>query len=446
MHDRCLHLWYARLMKRRAWVLVFAMAAMTACDSGGRGGRNNDGGGGNPDLAPACTNLKCQQVACSNGSTTSLSGTVYAPTPPTMGQADPLYNALVYIPNADLEPFTKGVSCDQCGAVASGDPITIALTGSDGTFKLTNVPAGDNIPFVIQVGRWRRKVVIPHVAACQDTALPADSTRLPRNQSEGDIPLFAVTTSYYDPTQCILRKIGIDDSEFTAPTGGGRVHLYQGGGMSLAGTTLPDGSTLWGDATTPSKLMDYDIVALPCLSHPTDTQGRQNVFDYANAGGRVYITDLSVDAISSGPTPWPSLANWTNSYIGTTTGTIDTSFPKGVALADWMQQVGATTTRGSVALDDVYYRFTSTTQQRWLYDATDPLVFSFNTPQGVADNMQCGRVIYASFHVATPASGTFPSSCDTLGLTPQEKILEFMLFDLAACVQDDGSTPTPPLL
>jgi hypothetical protein len=29
-------------------------------------------------------------------------------------------------------------------------------------------------------------------------------------------------------------------------------------------------------------------------------------------------------------------------------------------------------------------------------------------------------------------------------LTPQERVLEFMLFDLAACVQTDGSTPQPP--
>jgi hypothetical protein len=425
-------------------------------NGGGDAALPDDGGGGpDPDAAPifggngdgstgTCVNLECRQVTCPNGGTTSLSGTVYAPTPTQFGKADPIYNAIVYVPNADLKPFPKGVSCDKCGAVTSGSPIAVALSGSDGKFKITNVPTGDNVPLVFQVGRWRRKVVVPHVAECQDTPLDAESTRLPRDHTEGDIPLMAITTSYYDPTQCIMRKIGVADSEFTAPTGTGRIHLYQGGGMNLKNATLPQGNTLWGDATNPSKLKDYDIVALPCLSHPSDMTGRTNIVDYTSSGGRVYITDLSVDVMSAGPAPWPSVASWTSGFIGTTTGTVDQTFPKGQALADWLQAIGATTSKGVIALDEVYSRFTATTQQRWLYNPTNPLIFSYNTPLGADAGDQCGRAIYASFHVATPTSGTFPDSCDTQPLTPQEKVLEFMLFDLAACVQTDGSVPQPP--
>jgi hypothetical protein len=29
-------------------------------------------------------------------------------------------------------------------------------------------------------------------------------------------------------------------------------------------------------------------------------------------------------------------------------------------------------------------------------------------------------------------------------LTPQEKVIEFMLFDLASCVQDERQAPVPP--
>jgi hypothetical protein len=401
-------------------------------------------GGGGDASSTACVKLQCQQVACPSGGTTSLSGTVYAPTPAQFGKADPIYNAIVYIPNADLQPFPKGVTCDKCGAVTSGSPITVALTNSDGTFKLTNVPVGDNIPFVVQVGRWRRKVVIPHVAQCQDTPLDAESTRLPRTQAEGDIPLMAITTSVFDPTQCIMRKIGVADSEFTDPSGSGRIHLYKGGGMDLNGATLPSGDALWGDGKTPSFLKNYDIVAFPCESSPQTMAGRQNVVDYTNSGGRAYITDLSVDILSQGPPPWPSVASWTDDSIGNTTGTIDQTFPKGKALADWLQAAGATTTKGSIPLEDVYYRFTATTQQRWLYDPSNPLIFSFNTPLGADAGDQCGRAIYASFHVATPQGGTFPDSCETTPLTPQEKVLEFLLFDLAACVQTDGSVPQPP--
>jgi hypothetical protein len=457
-------------MKVRVWVFLGISASLAAVavacstSSPGSGFDNNagddgsaadDGGGGpDPDAGPvfnnsdapsqACVNLQCRQVTCPGGGTTSVSGTVFAPTPSQFGKPDPIYNAIVYIPNADLQPFPKGVTCDKCGAVTSGSPIAVALTASDGTFKMTNVPVGDNVPFVIQVGRWRRKVVIPHVAQCADTPLDAETTRLPRDQSEGDIPLMAITTSYYDPTQCIMRKIGVAEKEFTAPTGTGRIHLYQGGGMSLTGATIPNGNVLWGDATNPSKLKDYDIVAFPCLSHPADAVGRQNVVDYTSSGGRANITDLSVDIMSAGPNPWPTVASWTNGYIGATTATVDQTFPKGQALADWLQAAGATKTKGSIALDEVYYRFTQTTQQRWLYDPTNPLIFSFNTPVTADAGDQCGRAIYASFHVATPKAGAFPGSCDTAPLTPQEKVLEFMLFDLAACVQNDGSVPQPP--
>jgi hypothetical protein len=64
---------------------------------------------------------------------------VYAPTPSQFGKPDPIYNAIVYVPNGDLQPFPKGATCDQCGAVASGDPIAVALSASDGKFEIDNV-------------------------------------------------------------------------------------------------------------------------------------------------------------------------------------------------------------------------------------------------------------------------------------------------------------------
>jgi hypothetical protein len=187
---------------------------------------------GKPDgpPQPACEGLQCKIVDCGSGPKTTLSGTVFAP-----NKLDPLYNVILYVPNGDLQPFPSGVTCDKCGAITSGSPIVTALSGSDGKFTLENVPAGDNIPIVMQVGRWRRKVVIPHVTQCTDNALDAEQTRLPRNKTEGDIPLIALATSPYDPEECILRKIGIDDSEFTVPTDTGRVHIYKG-----AGATPPD--------------------------------------------------------------------------------------------------------------------------------------------------------------------------------------------------------------
>ncbi len=393
---------------------------------------------GNP--GKECKNLQCKQVTCASGKTTALTGTVFNP-----GKSDPLYNVVVFVPNAKPAPFKPGVSCEKCGVV-SGEPIAATLSGADGKFRLENAPAGENIPLVIQIGRWRRQVIVPKVEPCVDNALDGELTRLPKNQKEGDIPLTAIVTSTYDPTECILRKIGIDDSEFTLMLGGGRIHIFRGNGTTL-GTETPPGDVLWN---TVDRLKTYDLVAFPCASVASGVdaaKAKQNVVDYANAGGRVFATDLSypwVDA--SAPAPWNNTAVWGS---GSTSNpfSIETSFPKGKALADWLKNIGATPTHGSINLTGTFARSTAVNPptQAWITNSSTVQHFTFNTPVGAADAMQCGRVVYSSFHVASGGgAGTFPGSCNSTPLTPQEKVLEFMLFDLASCVNPDKETPKPP--
>lgn len=168
----------------------------------------------------SCTGLCQQQVSCPAGQTTSISGVVYAP-----NGIDPLPNVTVYIPNAPVDAFTAGVSCPVPGTIPSGSPLVGTTTGVDGKFTIANAPVGSNIPLVIVAGRWRRQVVVPGTAACADTAF---STRMPKNQTEGDIPKIAVATGSVDEVECVLRKVGIDDTEFTNPSGTGRINLYSG--------------------------------------------------------------------------------------------------------------------------------------------------------------------------------------------------------------------------
>ncbi len=369
--------------------------------------------------------------------TTTVSGTVWNP-----AQTDPLYNVVVYVPSTDLEPFKPGVSCDKCGAV-SGTPVTATLSGADGKFKLENVPAGTNVPLVVQVGKWRRRVVVPKVTACENNELPGELTRLPRNQREGDIPLTAIVTSTYDPTECVLRKIGIDESEFTLMLGGGRIHLFRGTGQNL-GPDTPSGDVLY---SRPDRLKNYDLVAFPCASFTIDSAYKQNVVDYANIGGRVFVTDMSSGWVdTSAPAEWSGVAEWKDG-APENPFRIATDFPKGKALADWLQAIGATPTYAQLDLSGAYARVSAVNApaRGWINNSTSIQQFSFNTPVGAKDDAQCGRVVYSSFHVALPGGNDkFPSGCSPKPLTPQEKVLEFILFDLASCIQIDTEVPKPP--
>ena len=72
---------------------------------------------------------------------------------------------------------------------------------------------------------------------------------------------------------------------------------------------------------------------------------------------------------------------------------------------------------------------------------------SFNTPYNAGDDAICGRVAYSGFHVTATDNNDsgdfFPGVCSNGVLTAQEKVLVFMLFDLATCVSS-GDPPTPP--
>src|SRR5262249_53408365 len=69
------------------------------------------------------------------------------------------------------------------------------------------------------------------------------------------------------------------------------------------------------------------------------------------------------------------------------------------------------------------------------------LHYTFDTPVGATT--QCGHAIYSDFHVtdsSTNPGQVFPVECNGSPLTAQEKVLEYMIWDLASCV---GPPPAP---
>jgi hypothetical protein len=461
----------------------------TAAGTNGTGGaRGTVGGtGGDPrgtvgldgGTVGGCKNLQCQQTsctqgdcvqhACANGEKTTVSGKIYDPA----GKV-PLYNVIVYVPNAALAEFTEGVSCQKCAGTASGSPVVSALTDSSGHFVLDNVPVGPNIPLVIQVGKWRRQVAIPNVTACADTPFTdVNLARLPRNKTEGHLPQIALSTGHSDALDCLLRKIGISDSEFTNDAGAGRVHMFvggdgktgdQGSAKLTSGEVFADAyQTLFADYT---KMLRYDVLILQCEGEQLEASKTRapnslNMKKYADNGGRIFAEHLHFPWFRKGPVPWPATATWigVGTDLNTVTGAVDTSFPKGMSFADWLIAVGASTTRGQIPLMMAQHSVDAPLPvgtQRWIYTDTPTAsvqYMTFNTPVEETTDNQCGRAVFTDLHVGV-GSGTshpdvaFPMGCTapTLDMSPQEKALEFMLFDLSSCVLPDMVAPVPPTI
>ncbi|MFO0572498.1 MAG: hypothetical protein U1A78_00725 [Polyangia bacterium] len=435
------------------------------------------GGGGTANVC-GTPNAMCMTTLCMNqktcpvaGQTTTLTGTVTAPghdDTAAWGTPDPIPGAFVFVPNATVQAFTPGVSCDQCGADVTGSPLVSATSGVDGKFTLSNVPCGIDVPVVIQLGRWRRQIVVPKVACCTNTALTNAQTHLPRNKTEGDIPKIAIVTGSADPMECILPKIGIDTSEFTDPNGTGRINFFQastaGAGATIS-TNTPKDTALWGSLDTMKK---YDLIIIDCEGAAYDKSAYyNNLISYTAAGGRIYTSHFGYAFLhgrnQSAPpalnTAWDKTATW-NVNQGNPpnqTATIDQGFPKGITFAKWLNAV-AGGTLGTVQVNTVRHDFDAVIapSQRWVYGTDNgkangkviPLHYTFNTPVGAMPANQCGRVMFSDFHVNTGATGTgtFPGECKLgtgVKMAAQEKVLEFMLFDLTSCLKADIPMCTP---
>ena len=349
----------------------------------------------------------------------------------------------------------------------------------------TDVPAGTNIPLVVQVGKWQRKITLPTVTACQDNPIPDKTLRLPKDSTEGHIPKIALTTGASDAMECLFRKIGIADTEFTTTDGTGRINLIGGGAGMTVGTSsfaaMPSsgsqnftlvhpaaGGADWWDNV--ENLKKYDIVMHSCEGSagqypnngspdPTSTksmQARMALQQYADLGGRVFASHWHAYWFERGTPDFMSVATFLTPHgrglPNPTDTTIDQTFDKGAALAQWMMNVGGSMMLGTVPIaqdasaTEVAMATGAPVSQRWIYAPTqnNTVVFlSATTPipnTAMPKPNACGRVVLSDLHVSAGGAGSdspnmpFPSGCTTTTLSPREKVLEFMMFDIASCV------------
>jgi len=454
-----------------------------AASEGGPDGGSDGGPDAKGDAGP-CTNLQCQVNACGgdagDAGTTTLTGTVFDP-----GGHNPLYNVVVYVPNApggalDAIPLGVDSSSCSCASLYSGDPIAVAVTDTAGNFVLANVPDGTNIPLVVQVGKWRKEILVPSIAPCTPNSV--GKLTLPRNLSDGlypSMPNIAVSTGAADAVECMLTRVGIDEAMFTGSASGPGVHIFQGTGGNAAAGSTSSLATLWDSQ---ADLMRYDIVMLSCegtMTGGVTSTTAGYLAPYLNAGGRVYAEHYHyaffTDYSTSPGIPFPQFANvasWNNvgaasndaPYLNPISAVVEGTlpdggpFPEGLAFKTWLGNVGALDA-GELVVPVVNARQNAVVgatnaSTPWLQ--TDPTVtppgtqyFSWDMPLGGAQH--CGRVAYTDMHVAGSAadyttSMVVPTGCDSASaLAQDEDAIEFIFFDLASCLTVPGATPVSPI-
>jgi hypothetical protein len=380
---------------------------------------------------------------------TTISGTVYDPR--TTSASLPLPNVLVYATTNPVAALVSGVQCLTYQSPTG--VVSYAYSDVQGNFTLTNIPENAAYTIVIQAGKWRRQFPNIEVAAAPVTGL---ALHMPSNHTQGDIPMIAVVTGSVDGVECVLRDMGIADTEFTddnqTVNPGGHIHLYTGGhgpGAEINSST-PVETTLTENSAT---LNGYDMVMFPCQggSISQNSTALNNLLSYADTGGRLFTTHFSYDYIdpnSPYDSPFPPVANWTTDaeqQINSGVGTVATNFSDGATLAQWLQNAGATD-QGSANEIEISTLRTDVSSvipptQSWLtYNSgSNPVMqMTFNTPVGAPANNQCGRVMYNDYHVISasiPAGTVYPNECHETGMSAQEQMLEYALFDLSTFVQ-----------
>ena len=379
----------------------------------------------------------------------------------------------------------KGVSCDQCNGTATGSPIASALTDATGHFVLDNAPVGsehpagdpdrqvaaagldpdgDRVPG--QPGRRRRPFAAAPAANQTEGHLPQDRAhdralrraRVPAAQDRRSPTASSPPTRATAACTCSSAAIG----------GSPARRRRQLSARRRAVRRLPSPMTLWSQLCQAAELRHPD----PAVRGVRSTRRRQDAVprqhpalrrqrrpDLRRASALVLDRARAATLASDRGLHRRSAPTFRRRF----TSNIDTSFPKGLALADWLWR-SARRPHDGRAPDQSH-------RQRALGRArrSPPSRSDGSTPTASADSAR-PRSVHDLQHTSRGAGGqpvrprgvhrsarrsaaaawtSHPEHAvpDWLlhdsDLSAQEKALEFMFFDLSSCVQPESVPPTP---
>ncbi len=426
---------------------LLALASLAACggDSfvGGDAPVGVDDSGVTPGLEN--NNITPGRPSCP-GQEVTVTGTVLAP-----NQTDPVPGATVFIPSQVPELFPPAVTCEVCATMAGTSSWWTTTSAYNGQFTLKAVCPGKR-PLVLQNGRFRRLVYID-VPAGGSLQVPADKTRLPKRSQEFEladaVPKIAVGTGDFDKMECVLRRIGLDDKS---------IELYENAD-NKSPTALPTFQSLVNDV---NKMKTYNIIFLNCTNNTFEAElkkaaVRANIADYIQSGGRFYVTDWSYDWIEQVPElspfidfepgPWGTAPEAANAAALGANGLQVQAALKVPELAQWLGQFPGTVQNNTALIQHfvggwVMMHAVSKDTKLWVegpvksddgkVSGVRPLTVTFNFKN-------CGKILYTSYHTEGREGELFPTAfpqyCGSSAISPQDRILEYLIFDIANCVK-----------
>jgi len=242
------------------------------------------------------------------------------------------------------------------------------------------------------------------------------ATTLPtqRDSANGDdVPAMAVVQGSYDQIEQSLTALGLSPSAVTLQANA-RAFLQDANAMS-----------------------QFDIIFIPCGSEPEvsiDPTVHKNLRDFAEAGGRVYVTDWHYDFVHQ---TWPGYVTFEDQSATPCSGCGDEyDSPAQVedqGLKDWLAAQGINSFMLEANWTKIMQLSAQPTKDKdggtiavqpkvWVksqVDGVGPVL-----PNTVSFEQGCGRVLFSTYHTETSST-----------LQPQARALLYILLEVSVCTE-----------
>lgn len=359
-------------------------------------------------------------AACSSGTEApetrqvEVSGQVLAP-----GGSDPLAGATVFVSDSLSTEVLAGQAEEDASCDAPDEADAAAgwgCTDADGNFSFSAELAGSSALLTVTKGSWHTAMEI----SVRGSEAAVGTIEMPTEAA----PRIAVVTGEYDDMAGVLDRMGLADS----------YDLY--GGDSFPGSEADWLELFAEDSDTDRPLIfSYDLVFFNCGIYALDDIGEDNwstLEQFVSEGGSMYATDWASELVTGAFPDYLEFRPVDGAGMNSLQAQILDS-----TLADWLSgrtcvdgdciasggslEIGEMLAEWSI-LDGPQATPEGESVKIWVEGnigtAADPDI----VPLTATFRHGAGRVLFTSYH-SSP-------SAPTEGFLPQERVLEYLVFEL----------------